>query len=159
MPDVDLARYALAPADAKGEPMHEPKTRATGATAQLGRTGFPHIVTPTGGTLDIVTGASQPGFNPLDLLYASLAACMAMSARIAASRRGVLGQIRDIRADVSGEKAAEEPSRIARFTVVLAIDGDIDAATKAAIAHEAEEICTVSNTLGSVPVLHMLLAE
>ncbi len=139
--------------------MHEPKTRATGATAQLVRTGFPHIVTPTGGALDIVTGATQPGFNPLDLLYASLAACMAMSARIAASRRGVLGQIRDIRAQVSGEKAAEEPSRIARFVVALTIDGDIDAATKMAIAHEAEEICTVSNTLGAVPVLDLRLTE
>lgn len=139
--------------------MHEPKTRATGATAQLGRTGFPHIVTPTGGALDIVTGASQPGFNPLDLLYASLAACMAMSARIAASRRGVLGAIHDIRAEVNGEKAAEEPSRIARFVVVLTINSDIDAATKMAIAHEAEEICTVSNTLGSVPVLDMRLTE
>lgn len=139
--------------------MHEPKTRATGATAQLGRTGFPHIVTPTGGTLDIVTGANQPGFNPLDLLYASLAACMAMSARIAASRRGVLGQIRDIRAEVSGEKADEEPSRVARLAVVLTIDGDIDAATKAAIVHEAEEICTISNTLGSSPVLDLHLVE
>ncbi len=139
--------------------MHEPKTRATGATAQLGRTGFPHIVTATGGTLDIVTGATQPGFNPLDLLYASLAACMVMSARIAASRRGVLGQIRDIRAQVSGEKAAGEPSRIARFEIVLTIDGDLDADTKMALVHEAEEICTVSNTLGSVPVLDMRLIE
>lgn len=143
----------------KGEAMHEPKTRATGATAQLGRTGFPHIVTPTGGALDIVTGASQPGFNPLDLLYASLAACIAMSARIAASRRGVLEHIRDIRAQVGGEKAAGEPSRIARFEIVLTIDGDLDAATKMALVHEAEEICTVSNTLGSAPVVDLRLAE
>ena len=58
-------------------------TRPTGATATLGRTGFPHVTSTTGGTLDIVTGPSQPGFNPLDLLYASLAACLAMSARMA----------------------------------------------------------------------------
>ena len=41
----------------------EPKlrTRITGATASLGRTGFPHVTSVTGGTLDIVTGPSQPG--------------------------------------------------------------------------------------------------
>lgn len=137
--------------------MHQPKTRPTGASASLGRTGFPHVVTPTGGTLDIVTGASQPGFNPLDLLYASLAACMAMSARIAASQMGVLEHIRDIRADVTGEKATEGPSRIANFQVVFTIDADLDAETKQAIAHAAEEICTISNTLnGNPPILLQL---
>ncbi|GEO86932.1 MULTISPECIES: OsmC family protein [Alphaproteobacteria] len=139
--------------------MQEPKVRPTGATANLGRSGFPHIVTPTGGTLDIVTGASQPGFNPLDLLYASLAACMAMSARIAAHKMGVQDQIHEIRAEASGEKADDGPSRIVRFEVVFTFDADIDAETKAAIIHAAEEICTVSNTLAGSPALDLRLAE
>ena len=137
----------------------QPKIRPTGATASLGRTGFPHILTPTGGTLDIVTGPSQPGFNPLDLLYASLAACMAMSARIAAHRMGVHESIREIRVEASGEKADEGPSRIARIDILFTIDGDIDAETRMAIVHEAEEICTVSNTLSGNPSLALRLTE
>ncbi|SSC64836.1 OsmC family protein [Ciceribacter selenitireducens] len=139
--------------------MQQSKVRTTGATASLGRTGFPHIVTPTGGTLDIVTGPSQPGFNPLDLLYASLASCMAMSARIAAHRMGVHENIREIRVEASGQKADEGLSRIARFDILFTIDGDIDAQTRRAIVHDAEEICTVSNTLSGNPSLDLRLAE
>ena len=124
------------------------KTRPTGATAVLARHGFPHVTSETGGEIQIVTGPSQPGFNPLDLLYASLSACLAMSARIAASRMGLLDQLSEIRADVSGEKASEGLSRVAKFNVVLTIRGDIHAEARHAIAQAAEdEICTVSNTL------------
>lgn len=139
--------------------MQQSKVRPTGATASLGRTGFPHIATTTGGTLDIVTGPSQPGFNPLDLLYASVASCMAMSARIAAHRMGVHESIREIRVEASGQKADEGPSRIARFDILFTIDGDIDAQTRMAIVHDAEEICTVSNTLSGNPSLDLRLVE
>jgi uncharacterized OsmC-like protein len=138
--------------------MQESKTRPTGATASLGRTGFPHILTPTGGRLDIVTGQSQPGFNPLDLLYASLASCMAMSARIAAHRMGVHANIQEIHAKVSGEKATEGPSRIARIEIVFTIEGDIDATMKLALVHAAEEICTVGNTLAGNPTFDLRIA-
>lgn len=128
------------------------KTRQTGATATLGRTGFPHVTSATGGTLDIVTGASQSGFNPLDLLYASLSACLAMSARIAASQLGVLEKLTEISAVVTGEKAAEGLSRVQKFNIAFTIRGDIDAQTREAIARAAEdEICTVSNTIRGNP--------
>lgn len=123
------------------------KKRKTGALATLGRNGHPHLETPTGGELSVVTGASDPGFNPLDLLYASLAACMVLSARIAASEMGVLNRFEGVQAHVAGEKSDEEPSRITRFDVRLTIRGDFDEDTKLAIAHRAKEICTVSNTL------------
>ncbi|MDR6756498.1 putative OsmC-like protein [Mycoplana sp. BE70] len=128
------------------------KTRPTGATATLGRTGFPHVTSATGGTLDIVTGAAQPGFNPLDLLYASLSACLTMSARIAASQLGVLERLTEVSAVVTGEKAAEGLSRVQTFNIAFTIRGDIDAQTRAAIARAAEdEICTVSNTIRGNP--------
>lgn len=140
--------------------MSEPKTRETGATARLGRTGFPRMTSATGGTLDIVTGATQPGFNPLDLLHASLAACMAMSARIVASRMDLLGQLHGIAVEVRGDKTEEDGrSRIARFDVVFSIDADIDDETKRLIIHEAEKICTVSNTLGATPAIDLRLAD
>jgi uncharacterized OsmC-like protein len=124
------------------------KLRPTGASAVLGRHGFPRITSATGGEIQVVTGPSQPGFNPLDLLYASLSACLAMSARIAASQMGVLDRLIDIRAEVTGEKASEGLSRVKRFDIRLTIRGDIDIGTREAIAQAAEnEICTVSNTL------------
>ncbi|NLS02343.1 OsmC family protein [Rhizobium sp. P32RR-XVIII] len=127
------------------------KPRPTGATAVLGRTGFPHITSATKGELDIVTGASQPGFNPLDLLYSSLSACLALSARIAASQMGVLDRITEISADVTGEKATEGLSRVQTFNIAFSIKGDIDEETRQKIAHAAEEICTVSNTIRGNP--------
>jgi uncharacterized OsmC-like protein len=128
------------------------KTRRTGATAVLGRTGFPHVTSVTGGEIDVVTAPSQAGFNPLDLLYASLSACLVLSARMAASQMGVLDKLTGVTAEVTGEKAAEGVSRIETFNIVFTISGDFDEATRQAIAHAAEdEICTVSNTLRGNP--------
>ncbi|ANM09099.1 ABC transporter ATP-binding protein [Rhizobium leguminosarum bv. trifolii] len=128
------------------------RPRPTGATAALGRTGFPHVTSATRGEIDIVTSPSQPGFNPLDLLYASLSACLVLSARMAASQMGVLDRISDITAEVSGEKATEGLSRVARFNIAFSIKGDIDAATRQKIVQAAEdEICTVSNTIRGNP--------
>ncbi|WP_313616980.1 OsmC family protein [Agrobacterium sp.] len=127
------------------------KTRPTGATAALARMGQPTLVTPTGGRLDVTTSASDAGFNPIDLLYSSLAACMVLSARIAASKLGILDRFENVTAEVSGEKAKTEPSRIEIFHIALDIKGDFNDEERQAIGHMAEDICTVSNTLrGSV---------
>lgn len=135
------------------------RIRPTGATASLGRTGFPHIVSATGGEIDIVTGASQPGFNPLDLLYASLSACLAMSARIAAHQSGVLDRIEAIAVEVSGKKAEHGASRIESLRATFKIAGDLDAAERALLIHQAEEICTVSNTLKASPGFDLRIGE
>ncbi|MBB4953878.1 putative OsmC-like protein [Agrobacterium vitis] len=130
------------------------KTRPMGATAVIGRTGFPHITSETGGELAIVTGPSQAGFNPLDLLYASLASCLTISARLAASEMGVMDKIHEITARVTGQKATEGLSRVTHFDIALTIKGEIDDTARKAIAERAEhEICTVSNTLGNRPTL------
>jgi len=134
--------------------MADPKirTRPVGASAVIGRTGFPQITSATGGELSIVTGPSQSGFNPLDLLYASLAGCLAISARLAATELKVMDKITDITTAVTGEKATEGLSRVARFDITLTIRGDIDDDTRRAIAQKAEhEICTVSNTISGTP--------
>ncbi|RWQ40871.1 MAG: OsmC family peroxiredoxin [Mesorhizobium sp.] len=134
------------------------RTRPTGAVAVLSPGSLPVVTTPTGGMVDIVTGASAPGFNPLDLLYASVAACMVLSARIAATRMGVAASLGEVRADVSGEKAAGDVSRIGQLTITLDISGDLDEATKQRIVEDAETICTVSNTLRETPELVTTLA-
>lgn len=48
---------------------------------------------------------------------------------------------------MSGEKSEGEPARITRFEMQLTISGDFDDGVRQEIAHRAEEICTVSNTL------------
>lgn len=123
------------------------KTRPTGATAVLARMGQPDLTTPTGGTLGVTTSASDPGFNPIDLLYSSLAACIVLSARIAASKLGILDRFENVTAEVTGEKAKTEPSRIETFHIALDIKGDFNDDERQAIGHMAEDICTVSNTL------------
>lgn len=127
------------------------KARPTGATAVLGRTGHPQVTSETNGQLAVVTGASEPGFNPLDLMFSSLAACLVLSGRIAASKLGVLGKLAEVRAHVTGEKAHDGPSRITRFVVDFRVEGDFTADEKAEIIRMAEEICTVSNTLKGSP--------
>ncbi len=62
------------------------RTRETGAIAEMPHGKLPVITTPTGGVVELVTSVSQAGFNPLDLIYSSVAACMALSARIAATK-------------------------------------------------------------------------
>jgi uncharacterized OsmC-like protein len=131
------------------------KHRPTGATASVGRIGRPVVSSATGGSIDIVTGASEPGFNPVDLLYASLASCLALSARISASRLSLLDRVQGIRASVSGDKSAEEPMRVTQLVVHIAIDGDLTTAEQQRIVHMAEEICTVSNTLKTSPALSL----
>lgn len=124
------------------------RERPLGATAWLGRSGYPRIRSETGGSLDIATGAAEAGFNPVDLLYASLSACMAMSARIAARRLGVMGEIEAISVHVTGTKVMEgEGDRVAAFSVELCLQGRIDATAANRVLHMAEAICTISNTL------------
>ncbi|NVP57171.1 OsmC family protein [Mycoplana rhizolycopersici] len=136
------------------------RERTTGATATIGRTGFPAIRSRTGGTLDIVTGANQAGFNPLDLLYASLSACLAMSARYVANRIGVLDRLTTIEVTVTGEKAEAGLARVQTFDIAFVIGGSIDAETRRAIVRAAEdEICTVSNTIRGNPQFRTTISD
>lgn len=136
------------------------RARPTGATAVVGRTGFPHVTSATKGEIDIVTSPSQPGFNPLDLLYSSLSACLAISARIAASNLGVLDRIDEITAAVTGDKATDGLSRVEKFNIVFTIKGDLDDATRQKIVHLAEdEICTVSNTIRGNPEFSTAISD
>ena len=134
--------------------------RPTGATAVLLAGQAPSVTSATGGRLDVSTHLKNPGFNPLDLLYASLASCIVLSARMAAHSLGVLDRVHGVTAKVTGSKAAEAPSRVEHFHVEVAIDGDIDAATRQKIVDAAEgEICTVSNTLRGNPSIHAVLLD
>lgn len=129
------------------------KSRPIGAQAALKRNGHPVVTSRTGGQVTVVTGASEEGFNPLDLMFASLSACLALSARIAASRLGILDRFESVFADVTGRKSADEPYRIEQFFVSIKIDGKFSESERFEIVEMAERICTVSNTLHTPPVI------
>ncbi|AYD01329.1 OsmC family protein [Neorhizobium sp. NCHU2750] len=133
------------------------KTRPIGATARLTRNGHPSVTSRTGGQVGVVTGASEEGFNPLDLMFSSLSACLALSARIAASRLGLLDRFVSVTADVTGEKSHEEPFRIERFIVSITVEGEMSDDESHAIVEMAEEICTVSNTLKTPPAISVTI--
>ena len=123
------------------------RTRAVGATATATRDGLPEVTSETGGHLSVVTRPSADGFNPLDLMSASLSACIVLSVQIAARREGWLDQIERVSAKVIPEKAHDEPSRVERFVTTVTIEGLLDEAKKAHLIEAAETICTVSNTI------------
>jgi len=131
------------------------KKRAIGAVARVQRNGHPQVTSRTGGHIGVVTGASEEGFNPLDLMFASLSACLALSARIAASKLALLDRFDGASADVTGEKSSEEPYRVERFAVEITIEGDLTEEERYRIVHMAEEICTVSNTLKTPPTISL----
>lgn len=135
--------------------MADLRSRPIGATATLGQRGYPVIKSATGGDLEVVTGPTQAGFNPLDLLLASLAACMSMSARIAARELGFAADLERLQVAATGEKAPDEPSRFASITVLMTFQGALDPHDQSRIAHRAEAICTVSNSLAVRPQLRI----
>ncbi len=131
------------------------KKRPIGAVATVQRNGHPQVTSRTGGKFGIVTGASEEGFNPLDLMFASLSACLVLSVRIAASKLLLLDRFDGASADVTGEKSADEPYRIERFIVKILINGELTEDERYNIVDMAEEICTVSNTLKTPPAISL----
>jgi uncharacterized OsmC-like protein len=127
------------------------KVRATGAKAVIGRTGQADIVSATGAKVTLSSALSTPGYSPVDLFYASIAGCIVLSVRIAASERHLLDKLTEVRAEVRGHKAAEPRPRITRLDITIEVDGDFDEATKHALIERGEELCTVSNTVREPP--------
>lgn len=115
---------------------HGHSDTGTGAAIDNGR----------GAVLSSVFSPIAKGFSPIELLAASLAACMDASVRIAARREGIspLGAL-DVA--VIATKAEGAPSRLQRFDVTVTFANDIAPEIKARLVAAAEDICTVSNTL------------
>lgn len=112
---------------------------------------------PRGQSVDVALSPSAPGFTPLELQASALAACVAMSVRIAAQKAGTpLRAEVDVR--VTATKADDLPSRLGSFEVVVAIADPLPPEAKQALVAAAEALCTISNTLhsGDVRILSRL---
>jgi uncharacterized OsmC-like protein len=117
------------------------KVKATSDSAALCR-----VTNDRDRTIDAVFSPSAPGFTPLELQAAALAACIAASVRIAARERG-LGPLGAVDVEVEAIKAEDHPSRLQTFRAEVRFHDALDDAVKAGLVEAAEHICTISNTL------------
>lgn len=97
-------------------------------------------------TIEAVFSPSAPGFTPLEIQGAALAACIASSVRIAARNLGV-GALGQVDVEVEATKVADAPSRLGSFHAIVRFGDALDAEVKLRLVEAAEHICTISNTL------------
>lgn len=126
--------------------MSQVRVRPMGATASLDRNGRGGVVARSGANLTLAGSPSMEGFNPLELLDASLAGCLALSVRIAARNLGFNERLGSVSVEVIGAKASEPPSRIARQTCRFSIEGDFNDAERRSLIEEAHKVCTIGNS-------------
>ena len=86
-----------------------------------------------------------PSGTPVDLLLASLGACIAKSLEIAAGQRKL--PLSPFTVEVAGNKATNLPNRlgVVEIRVVGQLAEDLDLSI--ALLRQAKSICTISNTL------------
>lgn len=101
-----------------------------------------------GASLDVALSPSAPGFSPLELQASSLAACIAMSVKIAARQDG-LPPLEQVAVEVVATKAADEPSRLRNFVATVTVGDPLPPGKIEDLVRAAEDICTISNTLRS----------
>lgn len=101
-----------------------------------------------GASLDVALSPSAPGFSPLELQASSLAACIAMSVKIAA-RQEQLPLLEGATVEVVATKAVDEPSRLKTFSATVTISDPLPPGKIEDLVRAAEAICTISNTLRS----------
>lgn len=123
------------------------RTRPTAVTAVIEAGGGTLLQAEFGASAKLAISPSMEGFNPLELLNASLAACLVISVKIAARKMELTDRLGDVRVEVTGTKAEEGPSRVARQTCRFHIGGDLTKAEWQALQQEAHALCTVGHTL------------
>jgi uncharacterized OsmC-like protein len=94
-------------------------------------------------------GGPDGSISPVEYLLIAAASCLALSCRRVLARRGR----RDLTFDVhvTGEKAHDPPSRLARLEARIDFPDSISGEDAARAVAEAEEICTVTRTLLTPP--------
>ncbi len=123
------------------------RQRPTGVLASLGPNGRREVAAASGARAPLAGSPSMEGFNPLELMDAALAGCLALSLRIAARTLGLSERLGAVAVEVRGTKAAETPSRIERQVCRFSLGGELSAEERAALIAEAHRICTIGNSL------------
>jgi uncharacterized OsmC-like protein len=90
---------------------------------------------------------SAPGFNPLELLSASLGICTAINLRKELGATVVGAGTSSFEVAVECVKAQDLPSRVERMDVSVHLPDSITAVAADDVVHRAEAACTIANTL------------
>jgi putative redox protein len=111
-------------------------------------------VLPDGREL-ITDGSGRMGFSPVDLLAASIAACMA------ADVVHILGRARQplkgLRADFSGERAPSDPHRLVRVALEFVATGSVDPRQlDRAVQLSRNKYCSVWNSIRTDTALEIV---
>jgi uncharacterized OsmC-like protein len=129
--------------------MNNIRARPVGVVAAIDADGVATVSAASGASATLAYSPSMPGLNPLELLDASLAGCLAISLRMAARQLGLADRLGAVRVEVIGVKAPEPPSRIATQLCRFDIGGDFTAEEKTALRAQAHALCTIGHTLES----------
>ncbi|MCD7059871.1 OsmC family protein [Pelagibacterium xiamenense] len=122
-------------------------TRPTTVGATLPGKGQGKVKARAGAELEIAGTAGETGMTPVEMMDAALAGCLVLSVRIAARQRGWQDRLVSVDVDVQHEKAADGPSRVAKFRSAFKIEGDFSESEREALIADAHALCTVGNTL------------
>jgi uncharacterized OsmC-like protein len=90
---------------------------------------------------------SAPGFNPLELLSASLGICTAINLRKELGAAAGGGGTPPFEVAVECVKAQDQPSRVERMDVSVHLPEGITGGAADDLVHRAEAACTIANTL------------
>jgi uncharacterized OsmC-like protein len=105
-------------------------------------------VNERGSEIRYPVSSSAPGFNPLELLAASLGICTAINLRKELGATAGGNNALPFEVVVDCVKAHDLPSRVERLELVVRLpEGMSEAAEAAGIVERAEAACTIANTL------------
>ena len=90
---------------------------------------------------------SAPGFNPLELLSASLGICTAINLRKELGAAAGGRNAAPFEVAVECVKAHDLPSRVERMELFVQLPEGITGAAADELVHRAEAACTIANTL------------
>jgi uncharacterized OsmC-like protein len=108
-------------------------------------------VNDRGGEIRYAISPSAPGFNPLELLSASLGICTAINLRKELGALAGDGNASPFEVIIECVKAQDLPSRVERLEVVVRLPEGIAGAAAVGAVQRAEAACTIANTLLASP--------
>ena len=93
------------------------------------------------------------GVSPVEYLLLAIAGSFALSCCGAWKSRKARPTAVEV--TVTGEKAADAPSRVGRIVLAVVFGGGISPEEARAIAQEAKHLCTVTNTIFGAPTVEV----
>jgi uncharacterized OsmC-like protein len=116
------------------------------------------VTVGSSGTLDLSAIGGQRGYSPGELLLGALAGCLTLSLKFAIKEAGLIDRAGDVDVQVVGTKSEELPSRFTDLAVSINFTGTLTDAEKEALVERAEQVCTVTNTLHTLPTFSQTIS-